>query len=160
MLDAAKAQIIVTGRLGIQMPGQSAFWKCHSFERHWTGFFPSSRMFEHSIDIWRASVSRGQILRWQVGFQLVSSLSPLANELFRGILSWALTLSIVSQSSCPTHSQLVSGSLTDDEEIQKKLVPILFTTCSQTTQNLASVHSPKSFETFGLVCLFSNYFSR
>jgi hypothetical protein len=56
------------------------------------------------------------LVRCQGCSQLISSLSPLVNELFGGILRWAQTYrkTVVPQSSCLSHSQLVPYSFTGD----------------------------------------------
>ncbi len=74
--------------------------------------------------------------------QLVSSLSPLENELFWGTLNWSWDCFLLPQGSCPPCSQLMCSSFEDDHKYQKssylshsQLPSSSFTSCSQTIRN-------------------------
>jgi hypothetical protein len=84
--------------------------------------------------------------------QLASSLSPVVNKLFGGILSWAQTLitsfterqlshkvhAYLVHNSCLTHSQGTKNTKKSSCPSHSQLVSISFITCSQMIKHMAS----------------------
>jgi hypothetical protein len=105
------------------------FWKTHFREAYWRGGLCT-------VDLLVLTSSEAICLVRCLGCsQLVSSLSPLVNKLFAGIIGWAQTLirlftdrqlshkvgAYLIHNSCPTSSQGI-------ENTKKKFMSISFTT--------------------------------